>query len=132
MKLRLANTEETTRYYYEELDDEGNVVEGSRDEETWIDLQGQLTKKQANKILRFAPREDGDIDAGLRFLEAAFKDLIKGWSLFDEDGIMIHPTVQVYEQLDASAASWIDRVVGKHLRKAFNSDAADAEKKPSE
>lgn len=127
MKLRLANTEEIKRYYYEELDADGNVVE--TDDETWIDLQANMTKKQANGILRFAPREDGDIDAGLRFLERAFSDLIVGWSLVNEEGVMIPPSIQVYEQLEASAASWIDRTVGKHLRSAFGNAAENAEKK---
>ena len=127
MKLRLAKTEEIARYYYEEVDDDGNVT--STDEETWLDLQAQMTKKQANGILRFAPREDGDIDAGLRFLEKAFKDLIVGWSLEDEEGNMIPPSVEVYEKLEASAASWIDRTVGKHLRSAFGGGAEEAEKK---
>lgn len=127
MKLRIANTSEVKRYYYEEVDEDGNVT--ATDNETWLDLQAEMSKKQANGILRFAPREDGDIDSGLRFLEKAFSDLIVGWSLEDEDGNQVPPSLAVYEQLDASGASWIDRTVGKHLRFAFGNDAENAEKK---
>lgn len=129
MKLRLANVDDVKRFYYEDFDEDDNVIEGTRDDETWVDLQNRLSKRQANNLLRFAPREDGDIEGGLRFMEKACSDLITGWSLYDDDGNMIPPSVQVYEQLDAEAAGWLDRVVGKHLRSALGGKAEAAEKK---
>jgi hypothetical protein len=114
--LRIANTEETRRYYTD-------------DEQDFIDLRAQLTKKQANNLLRFAPRKEDDLDGGLRFISKAFDDLIVGWSLVDEKGKMVEPTVAVYESLDASGASWIDRKVGEHLRVLLGVEAEQAEGK---
>lgn len=127
MKLQLANTKEVKRYYYDEVDEDGNVT--FEDQETWIDVQAELTKKQSNGILRFAPKEDGNLEAGLRFIGKAFSDIIVGWSLYDEEGNMIPPTIEVYEELETSAAAWIDRTIGKHLRKVFGTDSENAEKK---
>lgn len=117
--LRLANTEETKRYTHDNGED-------------YLDLRAQITKKEANALIKFAPRKDEDLDGGLRFLEKAFGDLIVGWSLEDEEGNPIKPSIQVYEQLESSAASWIDRTVGQHLRGVFGNDAEEAEGKPED
>lgn len=112
-KLRLANIEETRRYY----DDEG---------ESWLDLRAEITKREASSLLKFAPRKEDDLDGGLRFIEKAFADLIMGWSLD------IEPTAENYNLLDAAGASWVDRTVGQHLRTVLGSEAEAAEGKPEE
>lgn len=129
MKLRLANVDDIKRFYYEEYDEDDKVIEGTRDEETWVELQGQLSKRQANGILRFAPKEGDGNDVGFRFIGKAFDELIVGWSLYDEEGNMIPPTVDVYENLDSGAATWIDRVVTRHLSDALGTKSKNAEKK---
>lgn len=114
--LRLANTDEVKRYYYE-------------DTEEYIDLRGELSKQQASNLLRFAPRKEDDLDGGMRFIAKAFNDLIVGWSLTDEKGKDVAPSMEVYEQLEAAAATWIDRTVGEHLREALVGEGDQAEGK---
>jgi len=114
--LRLANTEETQRYYYE-------------DTEEYIELRADLNKKQASNLLKFAPRKEDDLDGGLRFIAKAFADLVVGWSLTDDDGNNLPTTIEIYEQLDAGAAMWIDRTVGEHLRSKLNTEAEVVEGK---
>jgi hypothetical protein len=122
--LRLANTEDTKRYFYE--------VDGEMTDE-YIDLRTQLTKQEASDLLKFAPRKEDDLEGGLRFIEAAFHKVVSGWSLTDEDDdgkeIALAPSVEVYQMLDASAAAWIDRSVGAHLRGLLGADAEAAEGK---
>lgn len=117
--LRLANTEDVKRYYYE-------------DTEEYIELRTEITKKEATGLLKFAPKEEGDIEAGLRFIGRAFRDLIVNWSLKDENGNPVKPSLEVYEQLAAAPANWIDRTVGNHLRGVLGVEAEEAEGKPSE
>lgn len=114
--LRLANTEDKKRYYYEGT-------------EEYIVLRTELTKKEASGLLKFAPRKEDDLDGGLRFIAKAFKDLITEWSLEDAEGNPLPPTVETYELLDQRAASWIDSTVGNHLRSVLGTEAEEAEKK---
>lgn len=122
--LRLANKQETRRYFYE--------VDGEMTDE-FIDLRTQLTKAEASTLLKFAPRKEDDLEGGLRFIERAFNDIVEGWSLTTEDEngneISVEPSVEVYQQLDAAAAAWIDRSVGQHLRSVLGSEAEGAEGK---
>lgn len=117
--LRLANTEDVKRYQYE-------------DTEEYIELRTEITKKEATNLLKFAPKEEGDIEAGLRFIGRAFRDLIVGWSLKDENGNPVEPSLEVYESLAAAPANWIDRTVGNHLRGVLGMEAEEAEGKESE
>lgn len=114
--LRLANTEETQRYYYEDTDE-------------YIELRADLNKKQASNLLKFAPRKEDDLDGGLRFIAKAFADLVVGWSLTDENDQPLPATVEIYEQLEAGPAMWIDRTVGEHLRMKLNTEAEAVEGK---
>lgn len=114
--LRLANTEETQRYYYEGT-------------EEYIELRADLNKKQASNLLKFAPRKEDDLDGGLRFIAKAFADLVVGWSLTDDNDKPLEPSMDVYEALDAGAAMWIDRTVGEHLRMKLNTEAEAVEGK---
>lgn len=109
-KLRLANTEETRRYYTE-------------DGEDYLDLRAEITKREATALLKFAPRKEDDLDGGLRFIEKAFADLIVGWSL-DAPA-----TAETYQMLDAAGAQWVDRTVGNHLRLVLGAEAQEAEGK---
>ena len=118
--LRLANVEETKRYFYE--------VDGELTDE-YIDLRTQLTKQEASDLLKFAPRKEDDLEGGMRFIEAAFHKVVAGWSLVDEEDNPIPPSVDVYQMLDAASASWIDRSVGTHLRSLLGADAEAAEGK---
>jgi hypothetical protein len=108
--LRLANTEETRRYHFE-------------DSEDYVDLRAEITKREANGLLKFAPRKEDDLDGGLRFIERAFADLIVSWSLDAE------PNVETYNKLDAASASELDRMVGTHLRAVLGTEAEAAEGK---
>lgn len=118
--LRLANTEDFKRYYYE--------VDGEPTDE-YIDLRTQLKKSEANAMLKFAPRQENDLEGGMRFIERAFHDIVKGWSLEDDDGNPIPATVETYQDLDAAAAQWVDRSLGVHLRTVLGADGEKAEGK---
>lgn len=117
--LRLAKTDDVKRYFYEDTDE-------------YIELRTEITKKEATGLLKFAPKEEGDIEAGFRFIGRAFRDLIVGWSLKDDDGNPIEPSLEVYEQLGAAPANWIDRTVGRHLRGVLGVEAEEAEGKLDE
>lgn len=114
--LRLANVEDVKRYQYKDTDE-------------YIELKADLSKKQATELLKFAPRKEDDIAGGLRFIGLAFKHLIMDWSLKDADGNPVNPSMEVYEQLSAAPAQWIDRTVGDHLRQALGVEAEEAEGK---
>jgi hypothetical protein len=114
--LRIANEDESRRYFY-------------NDTEEFIDLRAEMSKKSASALLKFAPRKEDDLDGGLRFIAKAFKDLILGWSLTDDEGKAIAPSIEVYDKLDAASAQWIDRTVGNHLRVVLGTEAEEAEKK---
>jgi len=109
-KLRLANVEESRRYYTE-------------DGEDWLDLRAEITKREASALLKFAPRKEDDLDGGLRFIEKAFADLIMGWSLD------VEATAENYNLLDAAGAQWVDRTIGQHLRVVLGTEAEAAEGK---
>lgn len=122
--LKLANVEDSKRYFYE--------VDGELTDE-YIDLRTQLTKREASELLKFAPKQDNDLEGGLRFIERAFNDVVVGWSLTTEDEhgneVEVKANVENYNMLDAAAASWVDRSVGTHLRSLLGAEAEVAEGK---
>jgi len=111
--FKFADETEEVRYYYE-------------DTEHYIALKADISKRTATALLKFAPRKEDDLDGGMRFIEAAFKHTVVGWS-FSEP-----PTVESYLKLSAKPASWIDRKLGEHLRTLLGTDAEEVEGKPEE
>jgi hypothetical protein len=119
--LRLAS-KETKRLY---LDDS---------QEDWVEVKVDLSERDFNSLLRGLPGEFNS-ETGLTpaqsddYASFVFEALVTGWSLEDENGQPVSPTLDVYHELSSEASNVIDRVVVEH----FNSLTPDAdERKKSE
>lgn len=112
-KFRFANTEDVVRY----SDEDGD----------YIDLRAELTKAEANKIMGLAPSGERDIEGGLAFLERFFQMTIRGWSMQDEEGNPVLPTVEAYRRLEAGGARQIDEWLGQHLQKTLGNEVEKLE-----
>lgn len=116
--FRKANREETVRYT-------------TPDGEDWIELRAELSKSEVNEILNRAPSGERDLEGGLRFLEVFFERAMVQWSAEDDNGNPIPPTVEVYRELEAANARWLDDTLGSHLQKIMGHQVDEMEEKPS-
>lgn len=117
--FKLARIDETTRYHTPDGDD-------------YIDLRAELSKAEANQILSASPTGERDIEGGLAFFEHFFQKTCVGWSMTDDEGHPVKPTVEAYRSLEASAARWIDEQLGVHLNKTLGARVEDLEGKSSD
>lgn len=117
--FRLADKGAVETYYFgdEELGDD-------RD---YIRVRSSLTKGEANEILSTAPTQERDIKGGLAFLERFFKEVVIEWSLKDEEGVPIPPTVENYRNMEAAGARLIEDKLGQHLNKLIGREVEKAE-----
>ena len=143
--LKKVNKKETIRYETE-------------DGEDFIDLRAGLTKGEVNQIMLAAPTQntkpvlddDGvplkddmgnpvlvpadpkaDMEGGLKFLERFLDVCLTGWSMTDEDGNPVPPSVEAYRELSPEAGAWVDGELNKHIQTVMGRRTADVEGKPS-
>lgn len=102
------------------------------DGEDWIDLYGEFSKEQVNKVVLAAPRGSDDVQGSLSFVERFFEIAVKDWSMTDDKGDKVKPTVKVYRDLANEPAKWIDGVLVEHLQKTIGQQVDELEGKPSE
>ena len=112
--FRFANAEEVTRYTTEDGQD-------------WIEFRSELRKDEVNKLLGRAPTGDRDIEGGLEFLEHFFRIATVRWSMVDDGGNAVAPTVEVYRALEARGARQIDEWIGQHMRKTVGTEVEEME-----
>lgn len=116
--LRKANTREVTRITHESG-------------EAWIELRSEVTKGQFNNLAMNAP-EGGELNTVLPYMEQVFDVFVADWSLTDDKGNTIKPSVAAYRALTTEAGLWVDNVLGEHFRNINGREVADAEGKPSD
>jgi hypothetical protein len=117
--FRLADKGATDTYYFgdEELGDERDFIR----------VRSSLTKGESNEILSIAPTQERDLKGGFAFLEKFFKEVIVEWSLTDEEGAPLPPTVENYRNMDAAGARLIEEKLGQHLNKLIGREVEKAE-----
>lgn len=143
--LKKVNKKETIRYETE-------------DGEDFIELRAGLTKGEVNQIMLVAPTqntkpvldEDGvpktdelgnpimvsvdpkaDMEGGLKFLERFLEVCLVAWSMTDEDGNPVAPSVAAYRELSPEAGAWVDGELNKHISTVMGRRTASIEGKPS-
>lgn len=114
--FKRADREAAETYYFGE--------DGDQD---FIRVRSSLSKGEANEILGQAPSGERDIKQGLAFLEVFFKAVMIEWSLVDEEGLPVKPTVEEYRNMDAAGARLIDEKLGQHLNKLIGREVEAAE-----
>jgi hypothetical protein len=122
--LRLANKELTDTYYFGEA-----PAEGETDDRDFMVVRAELSKGEVNRVLSNAPQGERDLQGGLRFLEHFFEEIMVRWSLQDETGDPLPPTVENYRNLEAVAAKWVDERLSEHLNKVVGREVENLESK---
>lgn len=115
--FKRADTGATEQYFFGE--------EGT--EQDYITVRSSLTKGESNEILSNAPSGERDIKGGLAFLERFFEKVMIDWSMVDDDGKPVKPTVAEYRKMEAGGARLIDEQLGKHLNKVLGREIEQAE-----
>ena len=104
------------------------------DGENFIVVRTNLTKAEANRLMEHSPtREDVDnrMIKTIELIEASMEVFVTDWSVEDDDGNKIVPTIASYRELPASIGAWIDQQVQKEVSVAMGVDVEEAEGKPS-
>lgn len=107
-------------------------VEHSDDPETWITFRAEFSKGDMNQLALVAPSNQEDRQGQLNFLEGWFKLAVMDWSLEDDDGNRLKPSVTEYRELSLEAGKWVDEELGKHIETLVGKEQAEEEKKLSE
>lgn len=106
----------------------------TEDGDNYIVLRDSLTKSEANHLTEFAPSADDPSKnakaAGM--LEEAFKVLVIDWSLEEDNGEKILPTIDAYREMEAAPARWVDEQVMKQMSKLMGIEVQETEGKLSE
>lgn len=97
------------------------------DGQDFIRVRSSLSKGEANAILGAAPTGERDIQGGLKFLEMFFEKVVVEWSLTDEKGKPVQPTIEEYRGMDASGARLIEEKLAQHLNKVLGREIEKAE-----
>lgn len=101
------------------------------DGQDWVELYAEFSKKQINQIILSSPKSSEDMQASLSFVERFFEIAVKDWSLVDEAGNKVPPTLDAYRDLAAEPSAWLDRVLVEHLQKTVGREVEDLEGKRS-
>ena len=101
------------------------------DGEDYIELYMEFSKAQINKVILAAPKGQDDVAGGLNFIERFFEVAVADWSMTDDKGNKVKPTVKVYQSLANDAAKWIDEQLAEHLKLTIGKDVEEVEGKPS-
>lgn len=101
-KFRLADSELTDVYYFNE----------EEEEKDWVRVRASITNAESQQLLRHVPTGDRDLEGGFAFMERVFDKTIVAWSL---EGVQ--PTVENFRLLDAASARQIEAKLGEHLGK---------------
>lgn len=117
--FRRADRGATETYYF------GDEALG--DERDYIRVRASLSKGEANDILSQAPTGERDIKGGLAFLENFFTKVIVEWSMKDEEGEPIPPTLEEYRSMEAAGARMIEEKLSQHLNKLIGREVEKAE-----
>lgn len=103
------------------------------DGEGFIRLRKTISKGDVNGLYKQSPRGDDDRNGVISFSEKLSELLILGWSFEDEQGNQKPFNIADFRALEAPAAAWIEKEVGKHFEGLTkNVNGEDEEKKPSE
>jgi hypothetical protein len=91
------------------------------DETDYLEVRADISKNDFNNLIKKMP-QDIDADKGFTpgqatdFGVALFDTLVLGWSLQDEKGKDVKPTVDMYLALSREAADEIDRRLAEHFQ----------------
>lgn len=97
------------------------------DGEDYIEVRADMTKGEANELYAFAPVGDRDFAGSTQFAEKFIELMLVGWSMTDENGIEVEPTIEEYRNLSVAAGKWIDTKMGDHMRKILGTEAQELE-----
>lgn len=117
-RLKRANREA-----YERYEEDGDFVV----------LRKELTRGEMTRLFRLLPQnvsEEGaptDIGAVSRFMEELFEVCIRDWSMEDDDGNKVLPTLEAYRELEASGGLWVDQKLQEHLPVVMGTKTDDIE-----
>jgi hypothetical protein len=86
----------------------------------YLDVHEDLSKRDFNKLMKSIP-QDFDADKGFTpgqaddFTTALFDALVVGWSIVDDKGRPVKPTVEYYLGLARESASLVDTKLVEHF-----------------
>jgi hypothetical protein len=116
--LRVSNPQEVRRITTPEGDD-------------WIELKADFSKADVNKMIVRAPKTGDDIKSSLDFIDSFFEIAVVNWSLTDDAGNAVKPSLSVYKSLSNDAAKWVDEQLGEAISSLLGKEAEEEGKQPS-
>lgn len=105
------------------------VINHPEDEATFITLKAEFSKGDANSLVLSSPKDVEDRAGALSFVESLFALAVIDWSMEDEEGVRVKPTVEAYRELTVEAGSWVDEVLGEHISRTLGKYVEEAEGK---
>jgi len=100
-------------------------------EEDYVEVREDISRRAFTNILMRLPSnvaEEGvDFETASSFAEGLFDAFVVGWSVTDEKGKSVKPTLENYQLLSRDAATAIDGAVTDYFN-SLSPDAADADK----
>jgi hypothetical protein len=99
--------------------------------EDWLEIKADFSKSDVNKLMLAAPRSGEDLKVSLDFVDRFFEIAVMGWSMVDEKGEAVKPSLTVYKQLSNEPAKWIDEQLGKALDELLGREVEEEGKEPS-
>jgi hypothetical protein len=100
--------------------------------EGFLDLKGEFSKGEVNKIIINAPKDTTDVAGSLSFIERFAEIAILDWSFKDKEGKPVKFSLKVYRELAAPVAKWLDAQLGEHLQSTIGKDVEEVEGKPED
>lgn len=93
------------------------TLEGGED---YIDVKVDISKRDFNRLIQVLPTDaNGDVgfspDVAENFTTFLFETLVVGWSLVDDAGNPVLPTLETYYNLSRDGALAIDSAVIEHF-----------------
>lgn len=115
-RLKRANREAVSRY-----EEDGD----------FLVCRKELTRGEMMKLFRVFPQQSEeskpDLEAIATFMEEFFDIVVRDWSLEDEEGNKILPTVEAYRDLEAAGGIWVDQQLQKHIKEVMGTKDQDIE-----
>jgi hypothetical protein len=118
--------------FFRRANPETHVRLSTPDGGDWIELYTDFSKEQVNKIVMAAPNQGDDRSGAMKFVERFFEIAVKDWSMADEKGNPVKPTVAEFRLLANDAAKWIEERLSDHITEYVTKAGDAVEGKASE
>jgi predicted transcriptional regulator len=92
---------------------------GEEDGADYIRVRSELSKAEANDIIKHIPTEQRDLEGYTTLLERLFEKVVVAWSMEDEKGKPVAPLVENYREMTAEGAALIDEKLRDVLNGLF-------------